>query len=123
MTLKYYMRPDSNTPPQYGYVVGPDTDSLWNPDTCIEVPEQPTSNHEYDFDTSAWVLNETYYMTDLRGQRDRLLSETDRYVLPDYPISEADLIIIKAYRQDLRDCPNAELIADRVLPDCPEICK
>jgi hypothetical protein len=74
-------------------------------------------------DKEEWVLNETYYMTDLRGRRNLELARVDKYLMPDYPITEENLAIVKTYRQDLRDCPNAELIADRVLPDCPEICK
>lgn len=38
--------------------------------------------------------------------RDNLLKETDKYVLPDYPISPEKLVIIKQYRQALRDYTN-----------------
>ena len=39
----------------------------------------------------------------LRQQRDELLKATDKYLLSDYPISESNLILIKEYRQALRD--------------------
>jgi hypothetical protein len=120
---KYYMRPDSNTPPAYSYCEGDETDSLWNAETCIEVPKQPTYNHVYNMTSEAWELSETYYMTDLRAKRDAELTRTDKYVLSDYPISAEDKTIVETYRTALRDCPNAELLADRVLPTCPEICK
>jgi len=35
--------------------------------------------------------------------RDQYLKETDKYVLPDYPITPENLILIKQYRQTLRD--------------------
>ncbi len=38
--------------------------------------------------------------------RNQLLLETDKYVLHDFPISPDNLIIIKAYRQQLRDFTN-----------------
>lgn len=37
------------------------------------------------------------------AKRDKLLSECDYYVLPDYPSTEEDLVVVKAYRQALRD--------------------
>jgi hypothetical protein len=38
-----------------------------------------------------------------RANRNKLLLDSDKYVLPDYPISPENLIIIKEYRQTLRD--------------------
>jgi hypothetical protein len=35
--------------------------------------------------------------------RNELLLETDKYVLPDFPITPDNLIIIKDFRQKLRD--------------------
>lgn len=43
-----------------------------------------------------------------RQKRDRLLSKTDFYIMPDYPITEEDLEEVKAYRQALRDVPNQD---------------
>jgi hypothetical protein len=121
--IKYYMKPDSNTPPQYAYVVGEDTDSLWNPSTCIEVIPQPTVNHIFNWDTMAWELSEAYYMADLRYKRNKEIARTDKYMFEDFPIESTDITTVLTYRQELRDCPNKEAIADRVLPDCPNICK
>ena len=39
----------------------------------------------------------------LRNKRNIILNETDKYVLPDYPITPENLEIIKSYRQQLRD--------------------
>lgn len=40
-----------------------------------------------------------------REERDSLLAETDKYMLPDFPITEEKLAQYKAYRQYLRDLP------------------
>ena len=39
----------------------------------------------------------------LRNERNQLLFQTDKYVLPDYPISPEKLEQVKVYRQKLRD--------------------
>lgn len=46
--------------------------------------------------------------TEMRAQRDALLTATDFYLMSDYPISEEDLNKIKEYRQTLRDMPQQE---------------
>ena len=40
-----------------------------------------------------------------RSKRDKLLLETDKYMLPDYPIEEKEREKIKKYREFLRDIP------------------
>lgn len=40
-----------------------------------------------------------------RAERDNLLAQTDKYLLPDFPITEEKLAQYKAYRQYLRDLP------------------
>ena len=44
----------------------------------------------------------------LRGTRDTRLDATDKYLMPDYPISTEGLAEVKAYRQALRDLPAQE---------------
>ena len=44
--------------------------------------------------------------TALRAERDARLTATDKYLLPDYPISADDLEQVKAYRTALRDLPD-----------------
>ena len=117
------MRPDSNTPPAYSYVVCEDTDYLWNPDTCIEVPERPSIDYDYNFDEEKWEVNQIEGMADLRFKRNIELARVDKYMLSDYPISAEDRVIVETYRQALRECPDKEKFIDRVLPDCPDICK
>jgi hypothetical protein len=38
-----------------------------------------------------------------KNERNKLLQESDKYVLIDYPITSQNLILIKEYRQNLRD--------------------
>ena len=38
-----------------------------------------------------------------RENRNQLLKESDKYLLPDYPITPENLELIKTYRQQLRD--------------------
>lgn len=52
-----------------------------------------------------FVENVEFLKSDIRAQRNALLSETDYLVNNDYPISESDKNSIRAYRQALRDIP------------------
>jgi hypothetical protein len=58
---------------------------------------------------------ETYYYM-LRQKRNNLLIETDIYMLPDYPITPENLIIMKEYRQKLRNFNNN----DYIFPEKPD---
>lgn len=49
----------------------------------------------------------------LRNVRDSLLAETDKTMLPDYPVTDEEREKYKAYRQYLRDIPQN--------PDFPDI--
>ena len=40
-----------------------------------------------------------------RAERDNLLAQTDKYMLPDFPITDEEREQYKAYRQYLRDVP------------------
>ncbi len=52
----------------------------------------------------------------LKNIRNLILGETDKYLLPDYPITPEQLEIIKQYRQQLRDFTNN----DYIMPDKPD---
>ena len=52
----------------------------------------------------------------LKNKRNLILNETDKYVLPDYPITPENLDIIKSYRQQLRDFTQNNYI----MPEKPE---
>lgn len=57
---------------------------------------------------------------EVRSKRDYLISQTDFLVSGDYPISDADLAKVKAYRQALRDVPSQEGFPDNVVwPEMP----
>jgi len=51
----------------------------------------------------------------LRSTRDQLLDKSDKYLLPDFPITPENLILIKEYRQKLRDFSNNNFI----IPEFP----
>lgn len=59
----------------------------------------------------------------LRNTRNSLLQLTDKYLLPDYPITPENLEIIKAYRQELRNFinNNQERILNGIIPEIPPI--
>ena len=42
----------------------------------------------------------------LKNTRNLILGETDKYLLPDFPITPEQLEIVKEYRQALRDFTN-----------------
>lgn len=68
---------------------------------------------EYTEEFIEVVKNET--IKHLKKMRNKFLLETDKYLLPDYPISPEDLIIIKDYREQLRNFT----LNDYILPDKP----
>ena len=47
--------------------------------------------------------------------RNQLLAESDKYLLPDFPITPENLELIKQYRRELRDFTNN----DYIIPDKP----
>ena len=53
-----------------------------------------------------YIPNNEHFLKRARNIRNELLNRTDRYFLIDYPISYEQQMIIKAYRQELRDFIN-----------------
>lgn len=43
------------------------------------------------------------YLNMRKEERNKLLADSDKYLLLDYPISSNNLILVKDYRQKLRD--------------------
>ena len=78
-----------------------------------EIPEdksiQPILTHEF-----LEFINNTN-ISNLRNQRNKLLIETDKYLLVDFPISSNNLILIKEYRSKLRNFTDNNYI----IPDKP----
>lgn len=58
------------------------------------------------------LLSEEAFATIKRDERDYLLAKTDKFLLPDFPISNEKLNKVKAYRQYLRDLPQNENFPD-----------
>ena len=53
-----------------------------------------------------YIPNNEHFLKRARNIRNELLNKTDRYFLIDYPIAYEQQLIIKKYRQDLRDFIN-----------------
>ncbi len=53
-----------------------------------------------------YIPNNEHFLKRARNIRNELLNRTDRYFLIDFPIEYEKQIIIKKYRQDLRDFIN-----------------
>jgi hypothetical protein len=48
------------------------------------------------------------YLNFRRYERNKLLDDSDKYLLPDYPITSNNLELVKQYRQQLRDYMDLE---------------
>jgi hypothetical protein len=71
---------------------------------------------------SNYIPNNEHFLKRARNIRNELLNRTDRYFLIDYPIAYEQQMIIKTYRQDLREFinNNKEKILNGEKVDFPE---
>ena len=71
---------------------------------------------------SSYIPNNEHFLKRARNIRNELLNKTDRYFLIDYPIAYDQQMIIKAYRQELRDFinNNKDIILTGQILDFPE---
>ena len=71
---------------------------------------------------SNYIPNNEHFLKRARNIRNELLNRTDRYFLIDYPIAYEQQMIIKTYRQDLREFinNNKERILNGEKVDLPE---
>jgi uncharacterized protein YeeX (DUF496 family) len=53
-----------------------------------------------------YIINNAHFLKRARNIRNELLNKTDKYFLIDFPIAYEQQLIIKAYRQELRDFIN-----------------
>ncbi len=53
-----------------------------------------------------YIPDNKHFLKRARNIRNGLLNRTDRYILSDYPISLEQQMIIKTYRQELREFIN-----------------
>lgn len=83
--------------------------AIWNNDHTIfgDLTDElkarfSITEEEYD-PRDEW--SEDQWADMVRRKRDSLISDTDYYILPDYPSTPECLEAVKAYRQALRDIP------------------
>ena len=71
---------------------------------------------------SNYIPNNKHFLNRARNIRNEFLNRTDRYLLSDYPITLEQQMIIKTYRQDLREFinNNKERILNGEKVDLPE---
>ena len=65
-------------------------------------------------------FNNNNIIQDIRNQRNILLFQTDKYLLPDFPITTEQLEQVKEYRNQLRTFPNSSNVLNFTLPTFPE---
>jgi hypothetical protein len=53
-----------------------------------------------------YIINNAHFLKRYRNIRNELLNKTDKYFLIDFPIQYEQQVIIKKYRQDLRNFIN-----------------
>ena len=74
-------------------------------------------------DSSNIVYDNILLVSIQRLERNRLLNETDKYLISDYPITSNNLILIKQYRQELRDYMDSTYFSSNIIlpfPDFPQ---
>ena len=74
----------------------------------MNIPEDKSIQPELTPEFLEFINNTN--ISNLRNQRNQLLIESDKYMLPDYPITSNNLILIKDYRDKLRNFTNNDCI-------------
>ncbi len=82
----------------------------------MEIPFDTTPQPEMTPDFLEVIKNNTIGNYKTITWRNELLIATDKYVLPDFPITTEQLELVKTYRQALRDFTNN----DYIMPDKPD---
>lgn len=72
-------------------------------------------SEEPEIDIEAVSVQRTSEAEFLKNKRNLILAETDKYLLADFPITPEELIIVKEYRQLLRNFT----LNDYILPEKP----
>lgn len=70
--------------------------------TAVAMPDKPDYPCDFDYAAETWVWNEAKSWSDLRFERDNLLSASDWTQVPDAPVDQAAWAV---YRQELRELP------------------
>lgn len=72
---------------------------------CVFFDEIKETEEDWQLVNGEYRIGGRKTAEELRQERDWLLAETDKYMLPDFPISEEERNKYKQYRQYLRDLP------------------
>ena len=68
------------------------------------------------------VFNDDLFISIQRIERNKLLNESDKYMLCDYPITSNNLLLIQQYRQDLRQyMDNIYFASNIIYPNFPSL--
>lgn len=61
-------------------------------------------------------------MEDIRNLRNKFLNLTDKYTIPDFPITSEQRTLLYSYRQNLRDLPQnlPEILESNILNYFPQ---
>lgn len=94
----------------------PDDQYYWDGE-FKSIPNKPSENHIFDYQSKTWVINEDMAWGLIRAQRNALLNQSDWTQLGDIP--EATKAAWTDYRQQLRDITNSTL-DEVVFPDPPQ---
>lgn len=94
-------------------------DPLWDPATCIEVPQRPGRGYKWNNISKKWEISKRTRQHYIRPIRNEELYRTDKYVLPDYPLTAQQVAGAKVYRQQLRDVPQQATPEEMVMPQRP----
>lgn len=74
-------------------------------------------------DKSNIIYDDNLLISIQRIERNKLLNETDKYLMIDYPITSNNLVLIKQYRQDLRNYMDSIYFSSNItlpFPDFPQ---
>ena len=75
-------------------------------------------------DSSNIIYDDSLLVSIQRIERNKLLSESDKYLLSDYPITSNNLILIQQYRQQLRNYMDSAYFSSNIIlpfPDFPTL--
>jgi hypothetical protein len=74
-------------------------------------------------DKSNIIYDDILLISIQRIERNKLLNETDKYLMIDYPITSNNLVLIRQYRQDLRNYMDSIYFSSNIVlpfPDFPQ---
>ena len=79
-------------------------------------PSSPYYNYFDDIPIEKRTIIIENFLKALKTERNLILKETDKYLVPDFPITPEQLEIVKQYRKQLRDFTEN----DYIMPNKPD---